>query len=110
MLAADRTKINRRPDSFESLDARAALPQNCSLIKLRATPFLGNGPSVPASPTNVPPARYLTESPAMVDWVLFCRTASASNHNAGAAAIERGATTTRFRPPALAAYRAVSAW
>src|SRR5579863_275414 len=43
------------------------------------------------------------------DWVLSAAPL-ASNHNADAATSETWATTTRFRPPALAAYRAVSAW
>jgi hypothetical protein len=29
------TKLKERPDSCESTDARAALPQNCSLVRLR---------------------------------------------------------------------------
>ena len=40
-------KFNRRPDSFESLDARAALPQNCSPIKLNPLRLGGNSTSVP---------------------------------------------------------------
>ena len=40
-------KFNRRPDSFESLDARAALPQNCSPIKLNPLRIRGNSTSVP---------------------------------------------------------------
>jgi len=53
-------KINRRPDSFESLDARAALPQNCSLVTLRVLRRNGNSPSVPVPPTKVPlPMNFL---------------------------------------------------
>jgi hypothetical protein len=40
-------KFNRRPDSFESADARAALPQNCSIAKLDASPKYVNGTTVP---------------------------------------------------------------
>jgi hypothetical protein len=39
-------KINRRPDSCESLDARAALPQNCSGIKLNAGTYDVNSTDV----------------------------------------------------------------
>jgi hypothetical protein len=46
-------KINRRPDSCESLDARAALPQNCSLTTLSAMIHFGNSTSVPVAPTDV---------------------------------------------------------
>jgi hypothetical protein len=46
-------KINRRPDSFESADARAALPQNCSPNKVnRLSPGV-NSTSVPAQSTKV---------------------------------------------------------
>ena len=41
-------KLNRRPDSFESLDARAALPQNCSGMTLILFWSFGNSPTVPA--------------------------------------------------------------
>src|SRR6266566_9297858 len=40
-------KINRRPDSCESLDARAALPQNCSGTKLNAGTYDVNSTDVP---------------------------------------------------------------
>src|SRR2546426_12346278 len=40
-------KINRRPDSCESLDARAALPQNCSGTKLNAGTCDVNSTDVP---------------------------------------------------------------
>jgi hypothetical protein len=35
----------RASDSYESLDARAALPQNCSLRKLNPLPISVNGPT-----------------------------------------------------------------
>ena len=41
-------KINRRPDPFESMDARAALPQNCSSTKLNAPGLCENSTEVPA--------------------------------------------------------------
>jgi hypothetical protein len=34
MHCEGRSKLNRRPDSCESADARAALPQNCSRTKV----------------------------------------------------------------------------
>src|SRR5919109_2843490 len=40
-------KFNRRPDSCESLDARAALPQNCSKTKLIAGSLDVNSTDVP---------------------------------------------------------------
>jgi len=40
-------KLNRRPDSRESLDARAALPQNCSPTKLIAGTAKVNSTYVP---------------------------------------------------------------
>jgi hypothetical protein len=47
-------KLNGRPDSCESPDARAALPQNCSRTKIRLRPFGVNSTSVPETTTEVP--------------------------------------------------------
>jgi hypothetical protein len=44
----------RASDSFESLDARAALPQNCSPRNVSRSPTFGNGPYGLELPTNVP--------------------------------------------------------
>jgi hypothetical protein len=41
-----RRKIKRASDSRESLDARAALPQNCSNRRLRCLAIHGNGTDV----------------------------------------------------------------
>ena len=47
-------KTKRASDSRESLDARAALPQNCSIRRVPLHVILGNGTDVPATPTKVP--------------------------------------------------------
>jgi hypothetical protein len=44
----------RASDSFESLDARAALPQNCSPRNVSLWPIFVNGPDGLELPTNVP--------------------------------------------------------
>ena len=46
-------KIKQASDSFESLDARAALPQNCSLRKISLPLIFVNGTSGLDGPTNV---------------------------------------------------------
>jgi len=47
------TKIKRASDSLESLDARAALPQNCSLRKISLSLVFVNGTSGLVTPTKV---------------------------------------------------------
>jgi hypothetical protein len=44
----------RASGSLESLDARAALPQNCSSRRITLLPILVNGTSGLDGPTNVP--------------------------------------------------------
>jgi hypothetical protein len=89
------TNKKRASDSFESLDARAALPQNCSLRNVSPKLIFVNGPSGLELPTDVLSHDIGTS----VSWLLLW------NPGLGyaPAAREAGAVSTRFRPRALAA-------
>jgi len=59
------TKVKRASDSFESLDARAALPQNCSISRLPFQAVPRNGTEVPAIATKVPALYRLFPQPSV---------------------------------------------
>ena len=52
--SGSRAKNNGRPDSFEPLDARAALPQNCSIATLFRSKIPENSTGVLYATTKVP--------------------------------------------------------
>jgi hypothetical protein len=81
-------KIKRASGFFRTQDARAALPQNCSLGNVRLSGKCENGTRVPTCPPKVPAGKsHITKAVSKVEPISFY---SESTIFPGATTVEKG--------------------